>query len=467
MLSRFNAGCDCDCCIIYKSEFCKNWYESVFERKYFGDINGNPSSVVINGGSFDQVGVFQEDGGNIWQIRNDACGSSISSCETSTDSKGWKYSANHYLTPTGNLSSSYLSTILVASKYQWWLHTFWDTCDSSDGAHCWDSSTGEPVRNQKMMFLFDYKDEDNWVGIEVEYKPDFDVTPGAVENVFEIRGRQKISGTTSYFTNAFTVDLGTGSTKKEVGIEINVDQRTECGTKKFVAIDFGGSSIGFDFDGVGGDRCALYQLTPSGVVDTLNCSGTDYTVGVGFGVYTWVHQYLDSESTGCAEYTSDCCSCYVPSEIDVTFSGWSGEDCDLCADELDETYTLKFVGQVGGFDCTWFYQFDAYSQPTCTVDDIELTLVDIKVRRETGTKWVVELNVETMDQTVFTECRFLWEYDEGTSLPSLCNLDGTEAFTRLVAGVDYTSGACKDFDDNWLNITDFCETEGSVVVANA
>jgi hypothetical protein len=111
MLSRFNAGCDCDCCIVYKSEFCKNWYESVFERKYFGSIDGNPSRMNLNGGTFDQLGVLLEEGGQFWEIRNDACGSGITSCETSTDSKGWKYSADHYLTPTGNVASSYLSTL--------------------------------------------------------------------------------------------------------------------------------------------------------------------------------------------------------------------------------------------------------------------------------------------------------------------------------------------------------------------
>ncbi len=382
MLSRFNVGCDCDCCIVYRSEFCKNWYESVFERKYFGSTDGNPSAMNLNGGSFDQVGVFTEEDTKIWKIRNDACSSDLSSCDTSTDSKGWTYSQNHYLTPTGNLASSYLSTLLVASKFQWWLYTFWDTCDSTDGAHCWDSSTNAPVRNQKMLFAFDYKDQDNWVGIEVEYKPDFDVTPGAVENVFEIRGRQNVSGTATYITNAFTVNLGTGSTKKEVGIEINVDQRTECGSNKFVFIDFAGSDINFEFVSVDGDKCALTQLTPSGVVDTLNCDGTDYTIGVGFGIYNWVHQYLDSEQSGCASYTVGCgCDCYVPDEYEVTITGVANnDDCSTCTN-LNDTFTLTKVDESESkatFDpctvsgCLWAYEASGYTPITCDVGRIEL-----------------------------------------------------------------------------------------------
>ena len=228
MLSRFNAGCDCDCCIVYKSEFCKNWYESVFERKYFGSIDGNPSRMNLNGGTFDQLGVFTEEGGQFWEIRNDACGSGIASCDSSTDSKGFKYSADHYLTPTGNLAGSYLSTLVIASKFQWWMYTFWDTCDSTDSASCWDSSAGEPVRNQIIVFMFDYIDEDNWTGVQIEYKPDFNVSPGQVQHNFEARGQQNVSGTISNITDVIAIDLGLGTTKVEVGIEITADQRIEC-----------------------------------------------------------------------------------------------------------------------------------------------------------------------------------------------------------------------------------------------
>jgi hypothetical protein len=474
MLSRFNAGCDCDCCIVYKSEFCKNWYESVFERKYFGSIDGNPSRMNLNGGTFDQLGVLLEEGGQFWEIRNDACASGITSCETSTDSKGWKYSADHYLTPTGNLASSYLSTILVASKYQWWLHTFWDTCDSSDSAACWDSSTNAPVRNQKMLFAFDYKDKNNWVGIEVEYKPDFDVTPGGVENVFEIRGRQNVSGTATYITNAFTVDLGTGSTKKEVGIEINVDQRTECGTNKFVAIDFGGSSIGFDFVTVDGDRCAMTQATPSGVVDNLNCSGTDYSVGAGFGIYTWVNQYLDGEKTGCATYAKGCCDCYTPQELDVTFSGFSS--CDACT-ELNETFTL--VKNRWTLGCVnWGYTFDAYDPPTCTKEiggkDVVLQLDGIGIFLLNNVYYLqINATINVLDSMPpgcgIGSCDyFVWKFTEGSTTPPNCHLTTSDSWAYLTNNSSRELDGCEcimSFDNEYFNLSDFCSV-GTVTVEN-
>jgi hypothetical protein len=314
-----------------------------------------------------------------------------------------------------------------------------------------------------MLFAFDYKDENNWVGIEVEYKPDFDVTPGAVENVFEIRGRQNVSGTATYITNAFTVDLGTGATKKEVGIEINVDQRTECGAKKFVAIDFGGSSIGFDFVTVDGDRCALTQGSPSGVVDTLNCSGTDYSVGAGFGIYTWVNQYLDSEKTGCAEYTSTCCSCFTPSEYDVTFSGFVDDECSVC-DEFNDTFTLSFLGNQNCTRdsisttyncCRWRYNISAYGAINCTFYDgsaytyvvgfsyIDLSSVEYTAGNAT---WELEIvaniivyygdSTNPWDEEGRRLCRKVWERTESAWVPK-CAFDGTESWTEESGCVQY------------------------------
>ena len=382
MLSRFNAGCDCDCCIVYKSEFCKNWYESVFERKYFGSIDGNPSRMNLNGGTFDQLGVFTEEGGQFWEIRNDACGSGIASCDSSTDLKGFKYSADHYLTPTGNLAGSYLSTLVIASKFQCFMYTFWDTCDSTDSASCWDAAAGEPVRNQIIVFMFDYIDEDNWTGVQIEYKPDFNVSPGQVQHNFEARGQQNVSGTISNITDVIAIDLGLGTTKVDVGIEINADQRIECGTDPFVNIDFGGVDIGFSYTSLNGTRVGIVQSSPSGVVDTLNCSGTDYTVGAGFGIYNWVHQYLDSEQSGCASYTVNCgCDCYVPDEYDVTISGVANvTDCSTCTD-LNDTFTLTKIDEsqskatfdpctAGG--CLWAYEASDYSLISCDVQRLEL-----------------------------------------------------------------------------------------------
>ena len=463
MLSRFNAGCDCDCCIVYRSEFCKNWYESVFERKYFGSITGNPSTMNLNGGSFDQLCVFTEEDTKIWQIRNDACGSNLSSCDTSTDPKGYTYSADHYLTPTGNLASSYLSTLMIANKFQWWMYTFWDTCDSTDGSHCWDSSASEPVSNQIIIFMFDYIDKDNWTGLQVEYKPDFNVSPGQVQRNFEARGRQSISGTVSNITDVIAIDLGLGDTKINIGIEINADQRTECGTDPFVDIDFGGVNIGFSYTSVNGDRIAVVQSSPSGVVDSLTCGSDSYTVGAGFGIYNWVHQYLDSEKTGCAEYTNDCCSCFTPSEYDVTFTGFVDDDCTVC-DEFNDTFTLSFLGNQ---DCTrdsisttynccrWRYNISAYGSINCTFYDgsaytyvVGFSYIDLSSVEYTSgnTTWELEIianitvyygdNTDPWNEEGRRLCRKVWERTESAWVPK-CAFDGTETWTEQSGCIQY------------------------------
>ncbi len=419
----------------------------------------------LNGGNFNEIGVFKEEPYQIWQIKNDAC--HLTSCAERYDPKNHTYSKDVYLTPTGNLAGTYLSTLKVADKFQWWMYTFWDTCDSTDGSHCWDADESQPVRNQVMLFIFDYKDPDNWTGVRIEYKPDFNISPGQVGQIFEASGRQNVAGTESMLTETLTFNFGTGNTKAEIGIEINCDQRTECGSDPFVNIFFGDFEIGFNYTSVGGDRIACSQVTPSGVVDTIYCDEQEYRINEGFGIYNWVIEYLESQKEGCAEY-GYCCSCYTPSELNITFSGFSDDDCSLCEDAFDQTYSATWVGASQGSDCNWIYYFDPYNRPECTKDDIKLTLIDIWVRRYTGQKWVVELNVNILDTVFmdFQECTFIWEYDEGIPLPSLCNLDGTETFTRLVAPTDYTAGACSDFGNGWLNLSNFCSTMGTVTIEN-
>lgn len=345
MLTRFNAGCDCDCCIVYKSEFCKNWYQSVFERKYFGSVSGNPSRMNLNGGSFNQIGAFTEEDIQVWEIRNDACGADLTYCKADDDPKGYKYSQSHYLTPTSNLASSYLSTLAIADKFQWWMYTFWDTCDSTQGAPCWDSANNQPASNQTMIFLFDYIDKNNWTGLQVEYKPDFNSTPGFVERLFEAKLRQQVSGSIALIGEPFEIDLGIGDKKVDVGIEINVDERAACGSSAFAFVKFGTASFNLTYDSLGGDRIGIVQGSPSGVVDSINCGGTNYTIGEGFGIYNWVHQYLNSEKEGCPTYSvpEGCCGDCPDPEFDATFTGFSNGDCDDC-ESLNDTFTLKRFG---------------------------------------------------------------------------------------------------------------------------
>lgn len=477
MLSKFHTGCSCDCCIVYKSRFCDNWYSSVFGRKYFGSTDGNPSTMNLNGGTFNEIGVFKEEPYKIWQIKNDAC--NLTSCGDYFDPKNYSYHRDVYLTPTGNLAGTYLSTLKVANNFQWWMYTFWDTCDSTDGSHCWDADESEPVRNQVMLFIFDYKDPDNWTGIRIEYKPNFNITPGQVGQVFEASGRQNVAGTESMLTETLTFDFGTGNTKAEIGIEINCDQRTECGSDRFVAIFFGEFEMGFRYTPVGGDRIACSQVTPSGVVDTIYCDGEEYRINEGFGIYNWVIEYLESQEDGCAEY-GGCCSCYTPSEFDVTFSGFGGTDCDICDDVLNDTFSLKHVGKVEKviseepFEtetcCRWEYYWDPYNMPTCTVDDTdEMYLEGLWLDLCPEGKWELTLITRVdcfgseLPPIYYFRCFYYWNYDEGVTETSLCNLTGSETFTydsNQEGCVDYCGvGTTKQFS-HW------CDTTGTVTVEN-
>ena len=119
MLSNWNAACDCDCCIVYKSEFCDGHYESAYQRNNPFGVNPNvPSSFPLNGGGLDyfgQVGVFVEwtplaTTQRIWNTTNNAYGFDDSDCATATDAKGFPYAQNVYLNPTSNLLTSHLLT---------------------------------------------------------------------------------------------------------------------------------------------------------------------------------------------------------------------------------------------------------------------------------------------------------------------------------------------------------------------
>ena len=519
MLSRFNSGCGCDCCIVYRSEFCKHWYQSVFERKYFGNTEGHPSSMNLNGGTFDQVGVFVEDGvghsDKVWEIRNDACGQNLNDCDDDIDPNGYSYSSSHYLTPTTNLASTYLKTKVIANKFNWWMYTFWDTCDSNDGSYCWDSTENEPVSNQKMVFIFDYVDPNNWVGIEVEYTPDFGVTPGQVQSIFKAKGRQNTEGVLSDLTQETTLDLGVNNNRINVGIDIFVDNNSDCGNVDFVNMQFGSAEISFDYTPKNGNYIALVKSSHSGVVDTITCDSQQYTIGAGFGIYNWVHQYMESEQTGCAELPeSACCDCFIPLEMDVTISGFADDDCDWCDGELDDTFTLIYQGQrdityfppSGSFYdrtwCEWEYYFSGYDTATCEKaipwphgGNVDVSIVTMKLRvhhyeyldtqavTNYASDWRFEIILKHYGIGGYDEfsdeylCNYQWRYvqNHGTEIAKNCNLTGSEEFEYYDAfnteGEELLSGfgyGCHfqniqgqvyeaDFDD-------WCETMGSVTV---
>jgi len=479
----------------------------------------------LNGGTFDQEGVFIEDGvgvnPKVWEIRNDACNQNLNDCEDNVDPKDYTYSASHYLTPTTNVANTYLKTKVIANKFNWWMYTFWDTCDSNDGSHCWDATESEPVSNQKMVFIFDYVDKDNWVGIEVEYAPDFDITPGAVQSIFKAKGRQNTEGVLSDLTEETTLDLGINDNKINVGIDIFVDNNSDCGNIDFVNMQFQNVEFSFGYTPKNGDYIALVQSSNSGVVDTITCDSQEYTIGGGFGIYNWVHQYMESEQAGCAELPeATCCDCFIPAEMDVTLSGFSDDDCGWCDTELDDTFTLIYRGQRDVLHvpcdedppyyrtwCEWGYFYSEYDTATCEKEkpwphggntDVSIYTMRLRVRHyeyldpdavtNYRSDWIFEIvlthpNVGAPDYFLETNlCHYHWKYtqDHGTELTKNCNLTGSEEFEYLDAfegeddcvdedefpyygcSMSYQSGL--ELLTYEVDFDDWCETMGSVTV---
>ena len=466
MLSNWNAACDCDCCIVYKSEFCAGHFETAYQRNsIFGPTPDVPTTYPLNGGGFEQAGVFFEwiptdPLGGIWNTTNTACGFNESNCDTATDNKGFGYSPDVYLNPTNNLLTSHLLTKVVANRYQWYMRQFWNA-DSDSPA------------NQKMYFFIDYIDEDNYIAVEVEYVPDFGVSAGTAQRNFVIQGKKNTAGTITDITDEFTYDGGLGDPKIDIHLEFDIDNRTECGGD-FVNINFNGNLIGFEFTPINGDYIGCTQVTTSNVTGSTYCETQDWAYSESFGIYSWLHRYLATEKTGCATYVKGCCDCYTPQELDVTFSGFSG--CDACT-ELNDTFTL--VKNEWTLGCVnWGYTFDPYDPPTCTKEiggeDVALQLDGIGIYLLNNVYYLqINATINVLDSMPpscgIGSCDyFVWKFTEGSTTPPNCYLTTSDSWAYLTNNSSRELDGCEcimSFDTEYFNLSDFCSV-GTVTVEN-
>lgn len=422
-ISKRSPDCqECDCCELYSSNFCEQLRQNPY-LTYFGS---------------------EWDNGDAFSIRNTTSDCFPITCPATNVFADGVYSGNFDVRRT-------LFKQSLPSRY----HTFTDV-----GLY-YDSTITSSNYNVGIEIIVDYVDDDNWHGIQVTLDPNHSSGTAVVFNLLTMDAGTLTLTEIDYSTLPSAVYEWRGI------VEVALNTCTE-GSYIYVfssgVIDRTISIVEHD-----GDRFALaVQQSDNAQAVTYDCSGVSKSIPKHVRIFSIDVKRNEDDLAGCEDVNLVCCKCGIPLELDVTFSGFSDTNCSLCADDLDETYTAAFIGGYQGFDCNWSYVFDAYNPPQCTKNDLQLTLVDILVRRETGQKWVVKLNVNILDTEFmdYQECTFIWEYDEGIPLLSNCDLDGTETFTRLVAPTDYTAGACSNFGSGWLNLTDFCSTEGTVTVAN-
>ena len=427
-ISKRSPNCeDCDCCELYATNFCEQLRQHPY-LAYLGEEWEDDTTA----------------GGNSGTSRNTPSDCYLITCPATNVFAEGVYNANF---PDRRA----LFQQEMPSRY----HTFYDV------ELMYDTSITSSTYNVGIELIVDYLDDDNWHGIQAKIDPAHSTGTAVIFSLLTMN-----AGTlTVEEVAAHTLPSAVFDWRGVIEVALNT-----CTSGSYIYLFSNGViDITIPITEHNGKQFAMAVMGSTQAGGSFfDCDGVSKFISEHVRVYSVTVKRNEEDLAGCEDVNLVCCKCGIPLDLDVTFSGFSDSDCGLCAADLDGTYSLAYIGQIGGFDCTWLYTFDPYSRPQCTKNNLQLTLVDIEVRLQTGQKWVVELNVEIL-QTQFMDfqsCRFLWEYDEGIPLLSNCDLDGSETFTRLVAPTDYTGGACDDFGTGWLNLTDFCSTEGTVTVEN-
>ena len=417
-ISKRSPDCsECDCCEIYSTTFC--------------EILGIPGVFL---GYLGEEWDDETPTGNSWSVRNTTSDCFVINCP-SDEGKVWAEGLFNDNFPGRRA----LFKQQLPDKYS----AFFDL------ELTYDPDITSSTYNVGIELVADYVDDDNWHGVRIHIDGDHSTGTAVVFELMKMNSGSLELDEIDYITLPSAV-----FTWRE-RIEFAVD--TCDAGDPFIFLSTSEFSLPLLIDAHGGKQLAMAVMgsTTAGS-ETFDCDGVTKSISKHVRVYDIDIKRNADDLAGCEELNLICCKCGIPLELDVNFSGWADDDCDICGDELDETYSLPFVGQLGGFDCVWSYTFDPYSQPQCTKGDLQLTLIDIKCRRETGTKWFVEINVFVQDLITMDvdESRFLWEYDEGISLLSNCDLDGTQIFTAVTTG------------SSVIELSDFCDTTGTVTVAN-
>lgn len=355
-ISKFATGCDCDCCIVFDSRFCQ-----YINKNFPDDTTGGVAFPV-------EVGDFVESEG--WHLNRTFCSGS-ENCEA--ESSGYyHYETFAYAFPNTSPASPDYNRLVFNNplgEYSWFT---WMQFDHEQ------NPTSTPYRN-RIYFMFDYTDKDNWIGAGVEYDPNYDITPSAPDRIFKVNLYQSVSGTVSYLYGVSAekeINLGSGNKAADVLIQINVEPCDSSENTVSIQIGetaFQGTVVSYTYTPAGGGKSGLApEFSAEWTQNTIVCDGTNNTYTTHQQIYKIQLQRTANDLDGCQTWANECgCDCAPSLEYEVTFSGLADEDSDCDCTPLNDTFTLTRGESVLYTDCAWIFD-GGYGGISCGADRIEL-----------------------------------------------------------------------------------------------
>ena len=444
---------DCDCCLIYKSNFCEQLVTAGSSLTYLGDEWNDDAST----------------GGESWQISTTDGGCVGLDCpDTDKPFASGLYHVSlddrlailEQRIPTAYHASLdfelFYDSSLPTSDYNIGLEVFWDFAGTN--------------KYGSVRVSFDYETSTG-LGYGYSLKIEVISAPTGVETVIGEFSVALPSGVENY-----RGILKLGLLEAPTGCDDPVLCVTLTGDSASASRQFPVSLIYPDVNTTQFAMAIAYSAYADAT--TFDCDGVVTSIPQHVRVYEVFIERDESQRAECETCTWGCCKCGIPLEFDVTFSGFSDSECEAC-DELNGTYSLQYEAP-----CEWLYTFDYYSMPNCFLVSYD------------GTEIIVDLYIKAIEIRLIDNVYYLsvvtqifcgfgtgsalrpfaWTFTEGTATLPKCKLTSADSWSYLSNSSSRTQPAPARSDCSppegfpveifYFNIGDFCSSVGTVTVQN-
>ena len=448
---------DCDCCIIYQSDFCEQLAASGSILTYLGDE------------WYDDVTT----GGESWQLSTTDAGCVGLDCPDTDkpfasglydDSLTNRLALLKQRIPTAYHASVdfelFYDSSLPTSDYNIGLEVFWDFGGTSRYGSVRVSFDYETSTGLGGGYSLKIEVLSSHIGVETVIGEFWASLPSTVENY---RGTLKL-----------------GLVEAPTGCDDPVLCLTLTGDSASASRQFPVSLRYPDLDTTQFAIATAYSAYAGST--TFDCDGVITSIPQHVRVYEVFIERDESQRAECETCSWGCCKCGIPLEFDVTFSGFYASDCDFCND-LNGTYSLEFRSTQGG--CWWEYTFDYYSRPSCIIDDYDDTGIEMEIQilgfhiRLLENIYYVEILVSIAcgsSSGEYVLIPFVWTFTEGTETLPKCELTSSNSWSYIINSSSRTQPApamsvCSPpagYPQTvyYFNIGDFCSSVGTVTVEN-
>ena len=429
---------DCDCCLIYKSNFCEQLVAAGSSLTYLGDEWDDDNST----------------GGESWQISTTDGGCVDLNCpdiDKPFASGLYHVSLDDRLAilkqriPTAYHASVdfelFYDSGLPTSNYNIGLEVFWDFAGTNRYGSVrvsfdYGSSTGSGGGYSLKIEVIS-----SHTGVETVIGEFWASLPSGVENY---RGTLKLG----------LVEAPTGCDNPVLCVTLTGDSASA--SRAFpVSLRYP------DLDTTQFAIATAYSAYAAAT--TFDCDGVVTSIPQHVRVYEVFIERDESQKEECETCSWGCCKCGIPLEFDVTFTGFVDYDCDVC-DEFNNTFTLSFIGNQQCIRdsisqyyncCRWRYTASDYGSIGCTFYDgstytyvVGFQYIDLSSVEYTPSNATWELEI-VANITVYygdstnpwneegrRRCRKVWTRTESAWVPN-CSFNGTESWTEESGCISY------------------------------